>query len=296
MRNWFYYWFGLGILFANKARYSVTGYCRPREFPVKEIERAVQYDREVVARFESMLKEKGFGERPFAGRRILELGPGADLGVGLLLLGKGAVSYLGYDKYSLADKAPRGLHSAIVCSIEDGECRARVSDSLLAYEQGQPTALHFRRDASFSFSGLENESVDLIMSNAAFEHFDDVIGVLEQSARVLASGGVLCAEVDLQTHTRVIRDRDPLNIYRYPSTIYGLVKFSGIPNRIRPNVYEEKLRALGFSLVLVVQGTILDEQRTTLVRPYLHADYQEDPALHVMSFMVVAKKAEEVVK
>ena len=45
----------------------------------------------------------------------------------------------------------------------------------------------------------------------------------------------LVAEIDLQTHTRWIRNVDPLNIYRYSGQLYGSFRFSdgdGAPARV----------------------------------------------------------------
>ncbi len=290
LKNMFFYWLGLSILFLNKARYAVTGYHRPRAFSVSETKKAVKYDHEVVERWERQLVEKGFGTEPFAGKRILELGPGADLGVGLILVAKGAESYIAFDKNPLADRAPRDLHTAVIKSINDAGARARASESLSAYEKGQPTTLSFKQDSAFSFKWLAGGSVDLVVSNAAFEHFDHVPQVLAEVSRVLAPGGVLVAQVDLQTHTRVIRERDPLNIYRYSSILWRLGKFSGIPNRVRPNVYESTLKKLGFSSIDIVSEITLSEKRVASVRSHLNRAFRKDPTLPILSFIVVAKK------
>jgi ubiquinone/menaquinone biosynthesis C-methylase UbiE len=290
LRQWFFWWLGIGILFANKVRYRITGYHRPREFSVAQTRKAVQYDHEVVERWERVLIEKGFGTQPFAGKRILELGPGADLGVGLILVAKGAESYTAYDKNPLADRAPKELHNAVITSIIDAGARKRAEEALLAYVTKQPTTLTFKQDHSFSFNWLPAESVDLVVSNAAFEHFDHVPEILTQVARVLAPGGALVAQVDLQTHTRVLRDRDPLNIYRYPRLLYRLAKFSGIPNRVRPSVYEKTLSDLGFTLIDIIPEIVMDEAKLKRDRPYVRRRYRKDPTLGVLSFIVIAKK------
>ncbi len=290
LRQWFFWWLGVGILFANKVRYRFTGYHRPREFSVDDTGRAVKYDHEVVERWEKVLIERGFGSQPFVGQRILELGPGADLGVGLILVAKGASSYVAYDKNPLADRAPKVLHTAVIDSINDGGARARASEALTAYEHKQPTSLLFKQDDSFSFKWIPDGSIDLVVSNAAFEHFDHVPEILAQVARILAPGGALVAHVDLQTHTRVIRDRDPLNIYRYPRLLYRLARFSGIPNRVRPALYEKVLSDHGLSMIEIIPETVLDEQKLKRDRPYVSSRYRKDPTLGVLSFIVIAKK------
>ncbi len=290
LRQLFYWWLGLGILFANKIRYRITGYHRPREFSIDDTNRAVKYDHEIVEGWEKTLAEKGFGSDPFAGKRILELGPGADLGVGLILVAKGADSYTAYDKNPLADRAPKELHNAVIDSINNAGARARAAEALSAYELKQPTALNFKQDDSFSLKWVPDESVDLVVSNAAFEHFERVPEILTQVARALAPGGAFVAKVDLQTHTRVLRDRDPLNVYRYPRLLYRLAKFSGIPNRVRPAVYEKTLKDLGLTLVEIIPDGVMDEQQLRRDKPYMRRRFRKDPTLGYLSFTVIGKK------
>ncbi len=80
-------------------------------------------------------------------------------------------------------------------------------------------------------------SVDLIFSHAAFEHFDDIDATFQKMSDIARPGCKLVSMIDLKTHTRWISDKDPLNIYRYGDLISSLLKFRGTPNRVRPHEY-----------------------------------------------------------
>lgn len=290
LRQWFFWWIGFGVIFLNKLRYTLTGYHRPREFFTSDARRRVKYDHNVVERWETALVDRGFGAQPFAGKRILELGPGADLGVGLILIAKGAAQYTAFDKNPLADRASKELHDAIIDSINDAGARTLAKDALMAYELKQPAVLKFKQDDAFSFRWIPDQSFDLVVSNSAFEHFDRVPEVLEHVSRILTPGGALVAQIDLQTKTRLLRSLDPLNIYRYSRLLYRLARFSGIPNRFRPNMYQKILGDLGFTLIETIPLELLDEKKVRRDRPHMARKFRKDPLLGVMSFIVIAKK------
>ncbi len=63
---------------------------------------------------------------------------------------------------------------------------------------------------------------------------------------VCKSGARIVAEIDLKTHSRWIRDKDPNNIYRYPAALYKMFAFRGIPNRVRPYQYCQAFQRHGW--------------------------------------------------
>ena len=72
-------------------------------------------------------------------------------------------------------------------------------------------------------SAFGESTIDMVFSQAAFEHFDDIESTILQLNKVCKSGATFVAEINLKTHSRWIRDKDPDNIYRYPTgfTIYS---------------------------------------------------------------------------
>lgn len=291
MRRIFYCWLGLGILFANKVRYAIAGYRRPREFSVANTKKAIAYDREVVNRWRGALEEYLGEGAVFSAKRVFEIGPGADLGVGLMLLAEeGAQSYSAIDINNLITQAPRNLYEDLFASMRrlDSRVARQAFEDFIAGHTGKIRYVH---DSKFSFSDFNDGSFDRVVSNAALEHVNDVPKTLEQIDRVTASGGVVCLHVDLQTHTRVIRDRDPLNIYRFGRMLYRLAHFSGIPNRIRPHIYAETLENLGWQDIRVIPVTsvsdkILKRDQSGLARHFRQPEAQ----MEILSFMLLARK------
>ena len=79
-RNGLYFVLACLALLANKLRYTLRGYRNPRPFPNTEYARAIAYDMGVVDAWMQRLAAYLGRAYDLAGRTVLELGPGADLG------------------------------------------------------------------------------------------------------------------------------------------------------------------------------------------------------------------------
>ena len=103
---------GIGLLFMvlNKIRHEVKGYTSARGFSSNFYEKALEHNFNVVKRWMDYLQQYDGAKKPFQGKNILELGPGADLGVGLITLAEGAKSYHSLDVHNLVDNTPQGLY------------------------------------------------------------------------------------------------------------------------------------------------------------------------------------------
>jgi hypothetical protein len=120
------------------------------------------------------------------------------------------------------------------------------------------------------------QSFDLILSHAAFEHLEDVAGTIEGITHVTRKGGLLVSEIDLQTHTRWIRRVDPLNIYRYRDAVYQAFSFSGIPNRVRPDGYMEALVKQGWRDIRFFPRRVLPPEYVQRVHSTLAPRFRGD--------------------
>ena len=143
----------------------------------------------------------------------------------------------------------------------------------------------------FAIRALGGRGIDLVLSNAAFEHFDDVDDVIRQLGAVVVPGGALVSEVDLQTHTRWIRDADPLNIYRYAEPLYGAFRFRGSPNRVRPDAYRTALERHGWADIRGTPVVALDPDYVRQVQPTLAGSFREAPDMDVLRIMLCARRA-----
>ncbi|MBI5134972.1 class I SAM-dependent methyltransferase [Candidatus Uhrbacteria bacterium] len=281
---WNRVWYAVGALALplNALRHGLQGYTRPRGIDPREIREAIEYDWEVVARWRATLNERfpGFDIRS---KHILELGPGPDLGVGLILLGLGAASYAAIDRHPLAAATPQQFYDELKSSI-----MARIPEA--DESRLTPNNVRYIVRNDFSFTEVNGRSIDLIVSNAAFEHFDDPADVIKRLTPLASPGCVFVADIDLQTHSRILRDRDPLSIYRYGSRWYRLWKFIGSPNRVRPSQFSHALASNGWKTISMDARIVLDPQTVEAVRPFLAAPYTDPTAqIEILDFMLTAQ-------
>lgn len=266
LRNVFYYCAGLCFLALAKTKNVLRGYSTPKPFDVRDTDRAIQYDFQVVDDWLSHLRRYEGREPSLAGKNILELGPGSDLGIGLLLLAKGVARYNACDVNDLATRVPSEFYEAFLKRLERVEGDASLAllrKALSDVRSGTPGALNYVVRKDFNLvAAFGPESVDLVFSQAAFEHFDDIDATVSQLTAVCKPGAVIVAEIDLMTHSRWIRDKDPNNIYRYHELIYRLFRFRGSPNRVRPYRYRRAFERNGWSDVVVTPRTTLSDHRS----------------------------------
>jgi SAM-dependent methyltransferase len=264
-RNMFYTSAGVAFLVLSKLKNLLHGYSTPKPFAMDEVDKCVDYDLGVVdAWLQRLGAYTGSDGRDFLqGKRVLELGPGSDLGVGLYLLAKQAGEYNAVDVNNLIKSAPEEFYQAFfqrLNSMDPDIDEAYLHAQLAKAGQGQRGDLNFFLQPDFDIvKALEGRRFDIIFSQAAFEHFDDPAETIRAMSRVAAPGCVLVSSVDLQTHSRWVREKDPNNIYRYPKWFYDLFYFPGVPNRVRPYQYADYLEQNGWTDIRIEADTLLSQ-------------------------------------
>ena len=256
MRNVFMYTAGLGFLTLAKAKNTLMGYTSPKPFQLSDTERCIDYDLKVVDEWLSHLRRYAGQHATPANKAVLELGPGSDLGVGLYLLAKGAASYNACDVNDLMKQVPDSFYGRLIdrlSSIEGSAVAASLKSELGAAKMGSASRLRLDVREDFDLvSAFGPNSIDLVFSQAAFEHFDDISRTVEQLSIVCKPGATIVAEIDLKTHSRWIRDKDPNNIYRYSNAVYNAFWFRGIPNRVRPYQYRDAFERHGWGDISII--------------------------------------------
>jgi len=277
----------------NKVRYAIEGYKTPRPFSTDSIGTCLKYDTGVVDNWIRKLNKLTDSKNAMTGKSILELGPGADLGIGLILLASGAKKYSAVDVNPLAKSLPFEFYSKFFEYIKEtisGADTDFLKNQLELYYKNSPDLLDYLVESDFSLSKLKLENIDLIVSQAAFEHFDDVEQTISEASKLVASGGHFFAVIDFQTHTRFLREKDPLNIYRYSEPIYNLLKFRGSPNRVRPEQYISLLRKYGWDKVIFEADKLESDHCTRSVRTFLNKGFRDDKYLSTLSGTLYATK------
>jgi hypothetical protein len=265
---------GAGLGLANTIRHRLSGYRNPRPFGPGDIGRNVDYSLEVVDRWRQQGLDPG-------GRRILELGPGHDLGTGFVLVALGADSYTAVDRFPLAASVDPEFYRALASRLNVG---VEATMDRIRYMVGERTAI-----------APPEKAFDAFVSNATLEHIEDIPAAFIWMASVATPGALHVHVVDAQTHMRWVRSRDPWNILRYPQGLYRLaLSFPGSPNRMLASDYVTEAARANIRLS-IVDGTEIDGEHLRRIRPFLARAFRsrDDDDLRRLTFTLVGAQGSE---
>lgn len=293
---------GIIALLLLKVRSWFQNYRRPRvdsSYHMHHAEKAFQYDFHV---FQQWMKHlEGFAAKENASlvnKSVLELCPGSDIGQGFLSLVSGASKYTAIDIHNLAQLHNVEFYAEFLHYIAESwpdrrdKIRALFSDleSILSGNNDQVRYIH---SSTFNIAdSIPAGSVDIIFSQAAFEHFDNPERAFSDLNIVAKRGAILIAEIDLKTHTRWIRDIDPLNIYRFNDAVYSAFRYKGAPNRMRPFEYVSLLERNGWGNISVMPLTDLKKKQLDAFLPGLNQRFL--PQRNQMALLTVALIAQKI--
>jgi methyltransferase family protein len=243
---------------------------KPAGYRADDIERNVRHVLEICDRWQLALETLAPGET-FAGKRVLELGPGHSLGTGMVLLARGATSYTAVDVFPLAHRSPADLYSA-----------------LAAAEACSPDLAKRARFQIVSFPTLDplDGCFDLIVSNSTLEHVEDVPATFRALRK--RTTGLMVHHVDASVHLR-IRKFDPLNHLRYSDRVYRWMYYKGVPNRLLYRDYEVAAHEAGFSDTRVRPKSIASADYVATARRQFAPPFRKRDDLHLLSFTFLAR-------
>lgn len=186
------------------------------------------------------------------------------MGTGIYLLFKGCFQYYACDVNDLMKHTPDSFYEKLFKRLEivdnNQENIGVLKRELKKAKAGNLTRLNYILREDFDFvSDIGEATVDLVFSQAAFEHFDDINETINRLSKVCKPGAILIAEIDLITHSRWIRDRDPNNIYRYPDHVYNAFWYRGIPNRVRPFQYKKAFENFGWTDISITPQQMIND-------------------------------------
>jgi len=294
IKNVRYHFIGAIFIILNYFRHSIFGYKTPRTFSISEIDRSVGYDFAVVDNWIKYLRFYVKDEKPLMNKVILELGPGPDFGVGLIILTLSAKKYIALDVNNLAFSAPPEFYDKLFerlkerfpdCNVE--QLKEQLSKCLKRNEAG----IEYIVNKDFAFSKIK-EPVDVVFSQAAFEHFTNIEKTLAELSKVVKQGGVLVTLIDLKTHTFWIRDRDPLNIYRYSNWFWNTFRFKGSLNRVRTMEYKQLLENNGWFYINIEPLAVVEESYLEKIKPTLNKKFRDmtSSEMKILGVMIMARK------
>ncbi|MBI4681594.1 MAG: methyltransferase domain-containing protein [Nitrospirae bacterium] len=293
INNNLYHTIGSLLIVMNKVRHMLLGYKTPRTFPVTHIKQTVDYDLKIVDRWINYVRNYSGDTTPVKDKVVLELGVGPDLGTGLILLAMGAKKYFALDVHNLASFAPKEFYKSLFQRLrKDYDYNVDFAEEQLEkFQKGEDSGLCYVVDKNFNISDIPEE-VDIIITQVAFEHFDDVENAIKEMSIKIKKGGILFSHIDMNTHTRWIKDKDPLNIYRYNDLFWNMFKFKGSPNRVRIPQYVNYLEGNNWSNIVIEPRTVLEEEYVEKVLPTLSKKFRDlnVSEMKKLSFILMSKK------
>lgn len=226
----------------------------------KNLSQSLNY---IETQFNDYLFHLGITPGELKGKRVLEVGFGDNIGVGLRFIAMGAAFVACIDKFYAGrnrDKE-REIYSALRDTLDD-ESKARFDDAI---ELTDTLPLNPERikcvygvDVANAEQLAQEQPFDLIVSRAVLQQIYDPDETIEGMDRLLAPGGFMLHKIDLSDQG-MFRDRGmhPLTFLTIPEWQYRLMaEGSGRSNRKLLNYYKQKLESLGYEVKVLVTDII----------------------------------------
>ncbi len=286
VRNLLFKLAGAIVLFVVWAKHRLRGYRKPNTVADDDRDARLAYVHDVVQSWLRFLPS----DVTVRGRSVLELGPGSSLATGALLLAHGAKSYTAVDAFRLADDEDNEFRRDAIASF-DGSLVAEEVEAAHGALEGRSPNFQYHVDAGFFIPRLcAGQQFDLIVSCAAFEHFDAIEQTIDELTEVAQSGCVSLHIVDLQTHTNVLRHRDPNNIYRFSDRFYSLLTFPGQPNRKRPRDYVRAFEKNGWvDIEVIAAKSIPEAERRKLTSGLAQRFDMPEMDMHMLDAVIISR-------
>jgi SAM-dependent methyltransferase len=200
------------------------------------------------------LRAAGWSASDLRGKRILEVGPGDNLGVALLMASAGAERVVCLDRFQTARSESRNNEVyRLLAEKAKGEfgdpgklidSRGELATSIIEWSRDVPIEDAARRFGPGSF--------DLIVSRAVLEHVFDLERAWQNMDTLLSPGGLMLHKVDFRNHGLFV-PLGPLGFLTVPEPLWTWIS-SPDPtlNRQRASAYEALATRTGYEWSLPV--------------------------------------------
>ncbi len=216
-------------------------------------EQSVSYIRKV---FDDYLAYGGVSKDWIRGKRILEIGPGDNLGVALLFAASGAEQVVCLDRFETraAPNQLRRVYELLRAGLEEQEQRSFDEAIDCASLQIHPEKVRLVTGVPVERAdeALSAGSFDCVISRAVLEEVSKakLAACLSAQDRVLKPGGRMAHKVDLRDYGIFSSlDFHPLEYWTLPGWLHSLMSsHEPAPNRCRASAYRRTLERLGYSV------------------------------------------------
>ena len=224
------------------------------------VSESVAYCNEV---FEDFVNFGQLSPENLQGRRILELGPGDNVGVALRFLACGAREIACLDKfYSTHDlEHERQIYKALRERLSEQE--RRNFDAAVKLEgklEFNPEKLRYVYGVGVQDAKtvLRGQVFDLIVSRGVLQEVYEIDRAFEAMDRLLADGGTLLHKIDLRDYGMFSeKGFHPREFWTIPEPVYKLMAYdTDKPNRRPLQYYRDKVREMGYEAQLYITAVI----------------------------------------
>lgn len=211
-------------------------------------ERRAQY---AIGTIQSWARFLPGGIAHFRGRRVIETGPGRDMGTMLLMAGLGASHIVGVDRFKGSWQT--GWHDLFIEKLIQGAgilgADMVIMRQALAAQSLEVGPIVLFSEAFEDVGERLPEHFDISVSNSTFEHFYSFPEAAQALSRCTRPGGAGVHNVDFRDHGNF---GDPLQFLMIDDDTYAdpaVNDLYGRGNRVRVGEMIEALRRAGFSSV-----------------------------------------------
>lgn len=228
---------------------------------------------------------------------ILEMGPGVNLGQGVLLVARGAKKYTALDLYKPPHLLNRHSYEAAYELLSlAAPADARLKAAQIFTVEGEnvvfkPDRIEYLYPRQSYDIRLPDGSIDYVFSHSVFEHIADPAKTVNAIFRVLRGGGLSAHHFDMRDHEDFSR---PLEFLKIDEAAW-VERFKGVNahrymNRKRLSDFVALFEGAGFKMVKAesTSKVAMSEE----IRRGFHSDFHgyalDD--LAVVSALIVARK------
>jgi SAM-dependent methyltransferase len=240
------------------------------------------------------------GEEYLNGKRILEIGPGINFGLSLIMACYGA-EVMVVDRFLPPwnpDYHPR-FYALLRDKIAERGPLVDLTpiDAILSRGDYPKSSLSLYTCSLEKSFVISDQSIDLIFSNAVLEHLYNLETAFSHLARITKPGGLGIHQVDFRDHRDYSRPLEHLLFKE--AEFYGKFKAKQgeFGNRIRPREMWQLLESVGFEVKEFRPNIVVEEEYLAEFLPRLrqakksrYRDYNAEDLRYISGLFIVERK------
>jgi SAM-dependent methyltransferase len=263
-----------------------------------DVPAALEHTRTIFSRYQGGLAGIGLDESWWQGKRTLEIGPGATLGVQLLQVAAGVSKADAIDRFPDVQftRQSAQFYETLLAGLPDSQ-RALCGNEYRT-SAGLPvfTCDRIGYHADCPLETVDRRvprSYDIALAHFALEHVTDLGAGIAALSRVLKPGGLcvfICHLVSLGgVHNH---ETEPLRLLYYSDTVWHLMFGNrGGSNRVRASGYRQVLQAHNFKILSfdILERLPVDQLTPVKARFNRRFTDLEDEDLSILKFRLVGR-------